>query len=1143
MELDIEGHMEKMWLYISEGEKEYDIILGRPWMSKNNVQIAPAQASILIGISNLKITSKESLPPLPIKGTSAQGFQALIHRNKRLFNDARIFAASMADIEKALAVKQQVDPRTKLPRSLQDLYHHFLKEEADKLPPHRGPGIDLAIEIKEKEGKPQEIPWGPLYSMTQEELLVLRKELTSYLDRGFIRVSRSSAAAPVLLAHKPGGGLRFCVDYRALNAITQKDRYPIPLIKETLSQIGKAKWYTKLDVIQAFHKIRIAKGDEWKTAFRTRFGLFEWLVTPFGLANAPANFQRYINWVLREHIDDFCSAFIDDVLVYSSGSLKEHEAKVRQVIEKLGAAGLQLDIKKCEFGTKRVKYLGFIIEAEKGISMDPEKTKAIQDWEPPKTVKGVRSFIGFANFYRQFISNFSEIAAPLTKLTGKNTEFHWGKEQQQAFKALKEIFITEPVLAHFDPELETVLEVDASGWATGGTLSQYDKNGTLRTVAYFSAKNTPAESNYTIHDKELLAVIKCVEEWNSELRAVPHVRVFTDHRNLQYFTASRQLSERHVRWSDILSRINMTFEYRTGNANGRADALSRREQDVPQDNSDERVKSRTFQLLKPIGNNKFKISLAPVMRTLTSRIENEETDLNTLWENAEQEDETYQLAQKAIKEGSRKFPPDLKLKVSLSECKINEKGRLCFRNREWVPNSEPLRTKLVSEMHNSPLTGHPGRTVTYNILSRNYFWPGMSNTIRTFLKNCDVCGRTKSWRELKQGFLKPLPLPEQIWKEISMDFIVGLPESNGCTNLMVVTDRLSKGTILIPLKDIDAESTADAFIERVVAYHFLPNAIVSDRGSQFVGDFWATLCKKLRISRRLSTAFHPQTDGSTERMNSVVEAYLRAFVNWDQSNWASLCPAAQIAINGRPSASTGFSPFFLLHGYEVEPIDLDEETNAIDRHRANLNPGKAAEAKVRKFKEAFELAQANMAAAQQEQERQANQNRQESPVFKVGDKVWLQYGEQISNGRPSKKLDWKNAKFEVTRIVSPQNVELNTPPGIHPVFHVDRLRLHPSNPLPSQQTDDSQPESIIVDGAPEWAVEEIVAEKCTRRGRGHRKSYEVKWQGYAQTTWEPAAAFQETEALDRWEAFSTDHRLPDGSLPDQFRRPLPQETL
>lgn len=192
-------------------------------------------------------------------------------------------------------------------------------------------------------------------------------------------MSSSPASSPVLFAKKPGGGLRLCIDYRALNAITRKDRYPLPLIRETLNNISKAKWFTKLDVIAAFHKIRVAEGDEWKTAFRTRFGLFEWLVTPFGMANSPSTFQRYINWTLREYLDEFCSAYLDDVLIYTDGSLRQHQDHVRKVLSKLQSAGLHVDIKKCEFEVKSTKYLGFIIDAGKGISIDPDKVKAIKE--------------------------------------------------------------------------------------------------------------------------------------------------------------------------------------------------------------------------------------------------------------------------------------------------------------------------------------------------------------------------------------------------------------------------------------------------------------------------------------------------------------------------------------------------------------------------------------------------------------------------------------------------------------------------------------------------------------------------------------------------------------------------------------------
>jgi hypothetical protein len=344
--------------------------------------------------------------------------------------------------------------------------------------------------------------------MSREELIVLRTTLTEYLDKGFIRASSSSASAPVLFARKPGGGLRFCVDYRGLNAITKKDRYPLPLISETLRALAQAKWLTKLDVIAAFHKIRVKAGEEWKTAFRTRYGLFEWLVTPFGLTGAPATFQRYINHTLRGYLDEFCSAYIDDILIYSSGSLADHQEKVKKVLIRLREAGLQVDINKCDFQAKSVKYLGFIVEVGRGIKVDPEKVQAIQLWETPKTVKGIRSFVGFANYYRQFIPQFSALARPLTELTKKDATFVWSKECQEAFEDLKARLISAPVLAHWDPERETVLETDSSGYVVGGTLLQFGDNRLLRPVAFFLKKNLLAECNYPIHNKELLAIIR-----------------------------------------------------------------------------------------------------------------------------------------------------------------------------------------------------------------------------------------------------------------------------------------------------------------------------------------------------------------------------------------------------------------------------------------------------------------------------------------------------------------------------------------------------------------------------------------------------------------------------------------------------------
>ena len=306
------------------------------------------------------------------------------------------------------------------------------------MPPHRK-GIDHKINFVE--GKTNDdVPAMPLYQMSKNQLLVLRKTLTELLDNGFIQVSNSPATAPVIFVKKPGGGLRFCVDYHQLNKISWKNSYLIPRIDETLRTIAAAKYISKVDVILAFYRIHVKDGDEWKMTFNTRFGLDEWLVTPFGLTNAPATFQRYINWVLRDELDICCSVYIDDVVIYND-TQTEHRSVVLRIIRKLADAGLQLDFDKSEFEGGIIKYFGYLIEIGRGLRADPKKLKAIRKWEPPTKVRGVRGFLGFCNYYRQFIDGYSRIAEPLTQLTRKDQPFHWTLECQHAFEQLKDSLI------------------------------------------------------------------------------------------------------------------------------------------------------------------------------------------------------------------------------------------------------------------------------------------------------------------------------------------------------------------------------------------------------------------------------------------------------------------------------------------------------------------------------------------------------------------------------------------------------------------------------------------------------------------------------------------------------------------------------
>ncbi|KJZ68297.1 hypothetical protein HIM_12312 [Hirsutella minnesotensis 3608] len=681
-------------------------------MDQEDVTIKSSQGLLHIGAHDFWVKGRDpqERPRCDLRGQAAFVFAGFVRQARKLKcrnDNVRIFSASLVDIEKALAPKKKSDPREKLPHHYHKYLSVFNREQADHLPPHR-PGCDHKIQLeKGSDGKEKEPPWGPLYGMSREELIVLRKTLTELLDKGFIRASSSPASAPVLFVRKPGGGLRFCVDYRGLNAITKKDRYPLPLIEETLRSLSKAKWLTKLDVIAAFHKIRVEEGDEWKTAFRTRYGLYEWLVTPFGLTGAPATFQRYINHTLRDFLDEFCSAYIDDILIYSSGSLADHRNKVKQVLARLRDAGLQIDIDKCDFEAKSVKYLGFIVEAGKGIRVDPEKVQAIQQWQRPRSVKGVRSFLGFANYYRQFIPRFSNIAAPLTELTKKDAVFVWSKECEAAFDELKTLLTSAPVLAQWDPDRETIVETDSSGYVTGGALSQKGDDGIMRPVAFFSKKNAPAECNYPIHDKELLAIIRCLEHWDAELRSVESFTVLTDHLNLRYFTKKQQLSERQARWAETLSRYNFTIKHRPGKEAVVPDALSRREQDMPRNAEDERLRGRRVQLLQHTKSGLVtRVTSGYVTKGDTDQpddaaadqddtIENPFSDpeLRKLWDEGLKRHNRYWLIRKAVQLGERRLPSHWGQPVMLSECSIDEK--------QVLSRPQMLRSKSRLRLHSS----------------------------------------------------------------------------------------------------------------------------------------------------------------------------------------------------------------------------------------------------------------------------------------------------------------------------------------------------------------------------------------------------------------------------------------------------------
>ncbi|KAJ1151607.1 hypothetical protein NDU88_004387 [Pleurodeles waltl] len=386
-----------------------------------------------------------------------------------------------------------------IPKEYEDLVTVFDEKEAEKLPPHRP--YDCKIELE-----PGAIlPCSRIYALTEAENQHLKEYLDQYLANGFIRPSESPVSSPLFFIPKKDGSLRTCIDYRALNQVTIKNRYPLPLVSVLLDQVKNARIYTKLDLRGAYHLIRVASGDEWKTAFRTRDGLFEYQVMPYGLCNAPAAFQHFVNDILQELLDRIAVVYIDDILIFSD-NLQEHIFHVRSILTRLQENHLYVKLEKCAFHVEQVDFLGFILSPE-GVGMDPAKIKTVQHWPFPCNVKEIQSFLGFANFYRRFISNFSQTVTPITRLLKKGVKFEWTKEAENAFNFLKNSFVSAPILLHPNPDEPYYVEADASDVAIGGILSQRHKDtGQLHPVAYFSRKLTPPEINFSIADKELLAV-------------------------------------------------------------------------------------------------------------------------------------------------------------------------------------------------------------------------------------------------------------------------------------------------------------------------------------------------------------------------------------------------------------------------------------------------------------------------------------------------------------------------------------------------------------------------------------------------------------------------------------------------------------
>jgi transposase InsO family protein len=915
----------------------------------------------------------------------------------------------------------------------------------------------------------------PLSPSEQKELDAFLKE---NLESGRIRPSKSPMASPVFFIKKKDGALRLVQDYRALNAITVKNKYPLPLISELVEKLRGAKYFTKLDVRWGFNNVRMKDGDEWKAAFRTNRGLYEPLVMFFGLTNSPATFQTMMNDIFRDLVTEgVVVVYLDDILIFTE-SIEQHREVTRRVLKLLEEHQLFLKPDKCDFEQTKVEYLGVII-SHNSVEMDPVKVAGVAEWPQPSSKKEVQSFLGFLNFYRRFIQDFSLHARPLFDLTKNDVKWHWSSNEQSSFDTLKELITSAPILTSPDNSRPFRIEADSSDFATGAVLSQESvDDGKWHPVAFLSKSLSEVERNYEIHDKEMLAIIRAMEEWRHFLEGAEHkFDVWTDHKNLEYFRSAKKLNRRQARWSLFLARFDFTLQHKPGKSMGKPDALSRRADHgtSANDNSD-------ITLLTP--------GLFAIRALEGLTVDGEEKNILRDIRKGTRDGDPEEAVAKVVKE----LKATNSRTVRSAEWTLTD-GVLFFRGKIYVPDHLELRRRITALCHDTKVAGHPGRWKTLELVSRNYWWPQMSRYIGKYVSTCDLCMRTKTQRHLPVGELHPLPVPDTPWDTISVDFIVELPESDSQDAIMVVVDSLTKRAHFLPtVTTLSAAGTARMFVRHVWKHHGLPRKVVSDRGPQFVAEFTRELYRTLGIEVAATTAYHPQGDGQTERVNQELEQYLRIFVGQRQDDWTDLLPLAEFQYNNHVHSSTQHPPFLLENG-RLPRMGFEP--------RQPPSPVESVNEFTERMKSTLEEAKSALTKSKDDMTRYYNQRRMAAPEYKPGDKVYLDASD-ISTTRPSRKLSHKRlGPFPVERKVGNSAYRLRLPPSmkrIHPVFNVVKLTPAPDDPIHGRQI---QPPPLpeIVDGEEEWVVDKILDSRMINR----KLRYLVKWKdfGTEHDSWEP----------------------------------------
>ena len=992
---------------------EFDLLLGMPFLQRHN-------PTINWTTGQLKIGDVELMPESTIASVCLLQY---------------VPEPTLPDDEFA----KQMD------REMHSIFAPLFVEELTEMPPARD-NFDHAIELTSSTPPPHR----PIIRLSPTESDELNVELQHLLKCGFIVESQSPYAAPVFFVKNKSGKRRLVVDYRQLNALTVPDHYALPNIEELLEFVTSPdtqfRYFTKLDLRSGYHQVQITERDRHKTGFRTKFGTFMFRVLPFGLCNAPATFCRLVNSVLAPFIPRCAVAFLDDVLVFSA-TKTQHRLDVMAVMTTLRQNQLFLAHNKCTFGNTSVKYLGHVIAAN-SITVDPEKSFEIEHIPEPVTLSELRSFIGACNYYRKFVRDFAEKILPLTELTKSSVKFHWLPIHQQSFELLKQELANAKALKSPPRSAMLRLETDASDKSLGAVLSHEDG-----VIGFYSRKLTPAEHNYSVQEKELLAIVAAFRHWRHHLLGRP-IRVITDHRSIEQFFTQPTLSARQARWMEVFQEY-YPFEitYRPGSANVVADFLSR-------------------------------IHLA----TTAS------------WREAvllayERDEHTKQIRQL------------LRTGAAPEGFQLHENGLILKKTRIVLPNEPTIIRPILYDCHDAAIAAHGGVQRTLARVKEHFAWRGLRDDVTQYVRSCNICQRSKATNKPPSGRLHALAIPSKPWAEISIDFVGPLPatyEPPHFTAIMVVICRLSRMVHFIATHTTDtAVETARHFFDHIVRIHGLPNVIVSDRDTKFVSHFWAALHEHLGTTLSMATAHHQQTNGLAERVIRDLKTILRCYISDAQSDWDRLLTSAEFAINSAVHSTTGITPFEFVYGHNLEMIPAAIHDTLSNNESVNHF--------VKHFSRNLLRIKGLIAESQERQARTYDQHRSEHS-YKIGDSVLLSSifsNPRLAEGRAHKLLPLFIGPFKVSATPSPLNVTLQLPTTMrnHPTFHVEHLRPYHAREGISSEAPPVTPH-YVADQQP-YFVEEVV----DHRIRGGQPMTLVKWIGrpISDNTWLPAAELHQFE--------------------------------